>query len=147
MDYYIKKFDQLTTRELYEILRVRNEVFVVEQKCIYSDIDDKDQHAEHLYYVENNKIVAYLRVLSKGQTYSEVSIGRVLTSKLGRGKGLSRKLMEKAIDHVINKMHEDSIRISAQEYLSKFYLSLGFKQVSESYLEDGIAHIEMLFEK
>jgi len=139
-----KTFSELTTDELYEILRVRNEVFVVEQECMYLDLDNKDQNAVHLFTTENNVITAYLRILEKGQTFDEISIGRVLVTKEGRGKGHAKTLMIKAIDHVFNTLGETSIRISAQEYLLEFYASLGFKKVSDSYLEDDIPHIEML---
>jgi len=145
MEYTAKKFADLNIHELYEILRVRNEVFVVEQACIYLDLDDKDQNGYHLYYSDHGKIQAYLRILEKGQTFDEISIGRVLVTQQARGSGLARELMIKAISYITHDLNEKTIRISAQEYLLEFYLSLGFKQVSEVYLEDDIPHIEMLF--
>lgn len=145
MEYNIKAFKELTTGEIYEIMRVRNEVFVVEQNCVYQDCDGKDKKSYHLYYMNDNKVVAYVRILEKGVSYDEVSIGRVLVSKEYRGKGLSRECMKKAIDFVTNNLKENTIRISAQEYLKEFYRSLGFKEVSEVYLEDNIPHVEMVY--
>lgn len=145
MEYNIKAFKELTTDEIYEIMRVRNEVFVVEQNCVYQDCDGKDKKSYHLYYMNNNKVLAYVRILEKGVSYNEVSIGRVLVSKEYRGKGLARDCMKRAIDFVKNNLKENTIRISAQEYLKGFYGSLGFKEVSEVYLEDNIPHIEMVY--
>lgn len=145
MKYNIKAFNELTTDEIYEIMRVRNEVFVVEQNCVYQDCDGKDKKSYHLYYMNNNRIIAYVRILEKGISYEEVSIGRVLVSNEYRGRGLARKCMQKAIDFVGNNLNEYVIRISAQEYLKEFYRSLGFKAVSNVYLEDDIPHIEMLY--
>lgn len=147
MEFYIKSYNELCKEELYEILKVRNEVFVVEQECPYQDCDGKDKHAYHLYIIENNKIIGYLRILNKGISYDEVSIGRVLVHKNHRNKGIGRKLMQKAIDHILNEMKEYDIRISAQVYLLDFYSSLGFKTTSKEYLEDDIPHIEMLYSK
>lgn len=141
----IKKFDELSTKELYEILKLRSEVFIVEQNCIYQDVDSKDQSSYHLYLQDEGQIVSYLRIIPRGISYDEVSIGRVLTKSTYRNKGLSKKMLLNAIDFVINTMKENSIRISAQAYLVDFYKSVGFKDVSEIYLEDDIEHIEMLY--
>ena len=145
VEWKIKRFEELTTTELYEILRVRAEVFVVEQTCIYQDLDEKDKRAYHLYCEENGKVKAYLRILDKGVSYSEISIGRVLTTENNRRKGLAREMMEKAIDYICKDLGENQIRISGQLYLQVFYESLGFQTVSEMYLEDDIPHVEMLY--
>ncbi|WGL16811.1 GNAT family N-acetyltransferase [Microbulbifer bruguierae] len=141
-------FDQLTPSELYEILRVRQEVFTVEQDCPYQDADGKDQHAWHLVCWDSDTssptALAYLRVVFPGKKYPEPSIGRVLTSKAVRGTGIGKALMECAIEHTQREYPGAPIRISAQLYLKKFYGDLGFKQVSQPYDEDGIPHIEML---
>lgn len=147
MNWEIKKFEELKTEELYEILKIRSTVFVIEQQCIYQDVDDRDKRAYHLFAMENGKVVTYLRILGKGISYSEVSIGRVLIDNNYRGRGLARELMLKAIDFIENDLKEEIIRISAQEYLINFYRSLGFKIVSDVYLEDDIPHIEMLYKK
>lgn len=145
MEWNIKRFNQLSIEEIYEILQIRNEVFVVEQKCAYQDCDGKDKHSYHLFYSHKGKIVSYLRILEKGISYKEISIGRVLTKKEYRNKGLIRKGMLKAINFIEENLGENSIRISAQEYLKEFYKSLGFKEVSKVYLEDNIPHVEMLY--
>ena len=145
VDWKIKRFEELTTTELYEILRVRAEVFVVEQTCVYQDLDEKDKKAYHLFCEEEGKILAYLRILDKGVSYSEISIGRVLTTENNRKKGLARELMKKAIDFIYKDLGEKQIRISGQLYLQVFYESLGFQTVSEMYLEDDIPHVEMLY--
>ena len=144
VNWKIKRFEELTTTELYEILRVRAEVFVVEQTCIYQDLDEKDKKAYHLFCENNGEIVAYLRILDKGVSYPEISIGRVLTRETNRRTGLAREMMQKAISFVEEELSEMQIRISAQLYLKKFYESLGFLMTSEVYLEDDIEHIEMV---
>lgn len=141
----IKAFHELSTLELYEILKVRNEVFVVEQECIYMDIDGKDIDAIHITLIDNSNIAAYLRVLKPGESYKEASIGRVLVAPQARGKGFAKQAMLEAIKFLTDTCHEKHIRISAQEYLKKFYTDLGFETISEPYDEDGIPHIEMLF--
>ncbi|WP_346920710.1 GNAT family N-acetyltransferase [Clostridium sp. UBA7339] len=147
MEIKIKKFNELTTEELYKILRVRNEVFVVEQTCIYQDGDNKDYNSYHLYVEEGNEVVGYLRIVNKGISYDEISIGRVLVKETHRNKGLSRKIMLEAIKFIEEKLNSTEIRLSGQVYIKGFYGSLGFKQVSEEYLEDDIPHVEMLYKK
>lgn len=147
MNWHVKEFNQLTTKELYEILKVRAEVFVVEQQCIFQDLDSKDEVSYHLFIEDNSEIVAYLRILPPNISYSEAAIGRVLTKAEHRKKGISRKLVQNAINFVTDSLGEQTIRISAQAYLLKFYNDLGFESVSEVYLEDGIEHIEMLYKK
>jgi ElaA protein len=147
VNWKIKKFDELTTKELYEILKVRAEVFVVEQDCVYQDLDLKDEDAYHLFGENQGEVICYLRILPKGAVYHEVAIGRVLTKQTYRKKGLSRELVKKAINYIISDIAENEIRISAQAYLLRFYESFGFKKTSEIYLEDGIEHVEMLYKR
>ncbi len=143
----IKKFSELTNNELYEILRVRNQVFIVEQECAFQDIDEYDQEAYHFFINDNEHIIAYLRVLPKGMTFNEVSIGRILVTEHNRKRGLAKLILEIAIKFITDELNEDVIEISAQTYLIKFYESLGFKIISEVYLEDGLEHIDMLYQK
>lgn len=147
MNWKIKRFDELTGEELYEILRARAEVFVVEQNCVYQDLDKKDETAYHLWAEEAGEVCAYLRILPEGVSYAETSVGRVLTAAEHRGKGLSRALMQNALEFIEKGLKKREVRISAQAYLEKFYESFGFRPVSGVYLEDGIEHIEMLFRK
>ncbi len=106
MEWKLKKFKELSVEEMYEILRVRDQVFIVEQECPYQDIDSKDKNAYHLFAHDNGIIIAYLRILEKGISYNEISIGRVLINKDYRGKGLARELMLKAIEFIENNMNE-----------------------------------------
>lgn len=139
----IKSFDEISSIELYKILKTRNEVFVVEQDCVYQDCDDKDLKSYHLFLEEEEKVIAYLRILPKGLSYDEISIGRVLVIKDSRGRGLAQKMLIEAIRFIENEMKETKIKISAQAYLEKFYKQHGFEAVSDVYLEDDIPHIEM----
>ena len=145
MNFEIKKFSELSTEELYKILKARIDVFVVEQNCPYEECDGKDYESYHLFYRKNDKIIAYLRVIPAGISYSEPSIGRVFVDKDHRRRGIAGEMMEKAIDFLENDIEADFIRLSAQKYLLNFYEELGFVKVSEEYLEDGIPHIEMLY--
>jgi ElaA protein len=140
----IKNFDEISSIELYKILKARNEVFVVEQDCVYQDCDDKDLKSYHLFLEEEEKVIAYLRILPKGLSYDEISIGRVLVIKESRGRGLAQKMIVEAIKFIENELNETKIKISAQAYLEKFYKQHGFITVSDVYLEDGIPHIEMI---
>jgi len=140
----LKKFDSLTVHELYAVLRLRTEVFVIEQSCIFQDMDNKDQACYHLMGLKNNMLAAYTRLVPPGISYTEPSIGRVVTSPAARGRGLGKLLMEKSIGEIFNLYGETPIRLGAQLYLQKFYESLGFKQCSGVYDEDGIDHIEMI---
>lgn len=142
------KMNELTTTELYLILKLRSEVFVVEQNCVYLDADGKDWQAYHLCgWLNNELLVAYARLLAPGVSYTEASIGRVVTSPAYRKDGYGRILMQKAIDHTRDLFNVSSIKIGAQQYLTKFYNNAGFFATSEPYLEDGIPHIEMLLGK
>ncbi len=145
MEFKLKRFNELTVDELYKILRLRNEVFVVEQQCVYQDCDNKDYDAYHLFLEEDSKVIGYLRILNRGVSYEEVSIGRVLVKEKHRRKGISQRMMLEAIKFVENELNENEIRISAQVYAKAFYEGVGFKQVSDEYLEDDIPHIEMLY--
>ncbi|MBK5241716.1 GNAT family N-acetyltransferase [Clostridium sp.] len=145
MNWIIKKFNELSSDELYEILKLRSEVFVVEQECIYEDCDGKDKKSYHLFAEQNGEILVYLRILEKGVSYNEISIGRVLANKRYRGRGFAKQMMIRAIEFIEHYLKENEIRISGQEYLLDFYTSFGFVKVSESYLEDDIPHIEMLY--
>ena len=147
MIWKIKSFDELENKELYKILNLRSEVFVVEQECPFNDCDGKDEECYHLYLENNDKILAYLRVVKKGISYSETSIGRVVVSKEVRKKGIAKELMLRGITFIEEELKENEIRISAQVYLVDFYKSLGFVEVSDVYLEDDIPHIEMLYKK
>lgn len=146
MNWHLKRFDELTTNELYEILRARAEVFVVEQTCVYQDCDLKDQKSWHLFSEENGEIVTYMRIIEKGVSYQEISMGRLLTRENYRKDGLSRKTLEKALDFVVHTLGETKVRVSGQLYLKKFYESMGFRTTSEVYLEDEIEHVQMLYE-
>jgi ElaA protein len=139
-----ESFQELSTEELYQILRLRSEVFVVEQQCIWLDCDNKDQESYHLMGWQGKELYAYTRILPAGLTYPEISIGRVATSQKARGTGIGRILMQKSLDTVESIFGKQVIKIGAQLYLQKFYESLGFAQTSEVYIEDGIDHIEML---
>ena len=140
----VKNFDTLAPYELYAILRLRSEVFVVEQNCVFLDMDNKDQSSWHLMGWENEKLMAYTRLLPPGIAYKESSIGRVVTSPAGRGSGFGKLLMEKSIEQAEILFGQSPIRIGAQVYLTHFYNSFGFEQSSDIYDEDGIDHIQML---
>ena len=139
----IKNFNELTVQDLYKILKSRIDVFVVEQNCPYPDLDGYDDKAIHLWAEENNEILAYCRIFQKGIKYPESSIGRVLTTEKGRGKNFGRQLMKFAIEIIENPFKTSEIRISAQDYLLKFYAELGFQDTGKKYLEDNIPHTEM----
>lgn len=142
-----KKFNELTLEELYEILKLRSEVFVVEQNCIYNDIDGKDLTSSHIMIKENGKIKAYLRALQPGVSYEDTSLGRVLVSPDARGKGYAKAIVTKGVEYILNNFNTTKITIGAQEYLKNFYSEIGFKPISEVYDEDGIPHLDMTFEK
>jgi ElaA protein len=140
-----KTFDALTPQELYELLRLRSEVFVVEQNCIFLDQDNKDQHCHHLLlYDVQSTLAAYARLVPPGVSYaSEMSIGRIVTNPQVRGTGVGKHLMEIAIGECYALFGSGPIKIGAQLYARKFYETFGFVQSGEVYDEDGIDHIEM----
>ena len=140
----IKKFEQLTVEELHEIYKLRIAVFVVEQNCPYQDLDEIDKKAYHVYMQENGKMVAYLRVIDKGERLDEVSVGRVISLK--RRCGLGSALMQEGIRVAKEKFDAKKIKVGAQVYAKPFYEQAGFRQISEEYLEDGIPHIYMIYE-
>ena len=145
MEYKIRTFDELSNRELYSILRLRSEIFVVEQNCVYQDLDNKDLDGYHLMAIENGELIGYLRILNKGVSYKEASIGRVVVKKEYRRKKLGLEIINKGIDFIINTMKEKEVRISAQVYAKNLYEKAGLVEVSEEYLEDDIPHVEMLY--
>jgi ElaA protein len=147
VNYSIKKFEDLTAIEVYDMLKLRADVFVIEQQCIYQDCDDKDKTAFHLLGFYEHTLVAYCRLLDEGISYSGYSsIGRVLTHIAFRNKQIGKELMQRAIDFSL-KNFSFPIKISAQAYLEKFYTELGFTTVSEIYLEDDIPHIAMIYKQ
>ena len=146
MDFVIKKFEALTPAELYAILRLRSEVFVVEQNCVFLDMDNKDQQCWHLMAWEKDRLVAYTRLVPPGISYTEASIGRVVSSPSVRQQGAGKIIMQKSIEEIYKLFEQGAIRIGAQLYLRSFYESFGFIQCSDIYDEDGIDHIEMLRE-
>ena len=147
MNTVIKKFSELSTEEIYNILKLRSEVFVVEQNCVYQDIDEKDKKATHLFIEKNNEIIAYTRIFKKGDYYEEnPSIGRVVVSKKERGKNLGKEIMLNSIEFIKKEMEGRKIELSAQKYLDKFYKDLDFYSEGEDYLEDGIPHQRMFYD-
>ncbi len=144
MELVVKRFEELTINELYEILKVRVDIFVVEQKCPYKELDEKDKKAYHIYLKENNQIKAYLRVIDAGVSFEEVSIGRVLSTE--RGKGFAKAVIEEGIRVSKELLNADKIKIEAQVYAQKMYEKFGFKPVSKEFLEDGIPHIQMVLD-
>ena len=144
INWSLKKFDELTPYELYAALRLRNEVFVVEQNCVFQDADDKDQESYHFLGYYQDRLFAYTRLVPPDVIHKEVSIGRVVTSPLVRGTGAGKELMKESIERCYQVFGSHPIKIGAQLYLKKFYEGFDFYQVSEPYLEDGIPHIYML---
>jgi len=138
-----KHFNELTPHELYGILHLRNEVFVVEQHCVFQDADHKDEDSHHLMALLGDDLAGYTRLVPPGLIYEQMSIGRVVTSPTHRKSGVGRKLMDESIQRCYLLFGEGSIKIGAQEYLKKFYESFGFVQIGAGYLEDGIPHIYM----
>ena len=142
---HIKTFQQLTLDELYELLRVRTEVFVVEQDCVYQDMDGDDKQAIHVWLTVGDKIVALARVCPAGVHLPTISIGRVITTV--RGKGYGKQIMLAAIDVAVERFGATSIDIEAHEYAKGFYEGVGFKQTSDTFMLDGIPHIKMTWER
>jgi ElaA protein len=143
MEFITKYFSELTIHELYEILQLRSEVFVVEQDCVYQDLDGKDTKALHVFAQKNNKIIAYTRIFKPGEYFEFASIGRVVVATNERKFGYGHDLIKASIAAIKTHFNVEEITISAQVYLQKFYESHGFKKVGEGYLEDGIPHIRM----
>lgn len=141
MELVIKKFDELSAEELYDILKLRVDVFVVEQECAYPEIDGKDKGAYHVWLKDEEGIAAYLRVLDKGVSFEDAAVGRVISAR--RRKGYGTIVLKEGIRVAKEKFKADRITIEAQVYARKFYENVGFRQVSEEFLEDGIPHIVM----
>lgn len=139
----IKPFNELTVQELYKILSLRNEVFIVEQNCVYQDLDGNDDKALHVLITENDELLGYARIFDKGIKYPTASIGRVIVAPSKRNLKLGHVLVNAAVDGVHKYFNTEEITISAQEHLQKFYAAHGFVTTSEMYLEDDIPHVEM----
>ncbi|EAQ42798.1 MULTISPECIES: GNAT family N-acetyltransferase [unclassified Polaribacter] len=143
MNTLVKSFSELNTTELYSILQLRSEVFVVEQDCVYQDIDFKDQKALHVLGYKNDVLIAYTRIFKPGDYFDNSSIGRVLVKETERKFNYGHQIMKASLKAIKEYYKVDKITISAQKYLKKFYESHGFYQVNDEYLEDGIPHIRM----
>ena len=137
----IKKFDELTNKELYEILKLRSRVFVVEQKCSYVDMDDIDEYALHIYFTEGDEIIAYLRLFILDKTQNTAKIGRVISTK--RRSGLGTLLLKEGIKTAKNVLNADKLIVEAQSYVKGFYAKQGFAEVSDEFLDVGISHVKM----
>lgn len=144
INWIYKPFTELSAQELYSILQLRNEVFVVEQNCVFQDCDDNDQQSYHFMGWQQNKLIAYTRLMPAGLVYEEISIGRVVTSPSIRGIKIGKELIIRSIEMIHELFGKMPIKIGAQLYLKHFYASLDFIQISDVYLEDGIEHIKML---
>ncbi len=144
MELKTKYFNELSTIELYEILKARSQIFVIEQKCIYQDLDDIDYKSIHIFYQQDNKVIAYLRIFPKEENWDIVQMGRVLS--IEHGKGLGGKVLKEGIKFIKEKINAKKIYIEAQCYVIGFYKREGFKICSEEFLEDGILHVKMELE-
>ena len=140
----VKSFKALTTQELYDVLQLRSEVFVVEQDCVYQDLDRKDQKALHVLGYKNKKIIAYTRLFKPGDYFEEASIGRVVVAEGQRQHKYGYDIMNASIEAIKNRFNTTTVLISAQIYLKRFYNNLEFFEIGEGYLEDDIPHIKML---
>jgi ElaA protein len=145
MNWSVKPFTELSLKELYALLKLRAEVFVVEQTCIYNDLDELDFDAIHLFGMDNGDVLVYARILPAHSRFKEVSLGRIVVSTNSRGLGYGKEVIKKSIEYIKENISDNLIRISAQEYLLNYYEELGFKIASSSYLEDGIPHVEMVY--
>ena len=144
LTFKFKTFNELDLNELYDLLQLRSEVFVVEQDCVYQDIDGKDQKAYHILGYKNNTLVAYTRLFKPGDYFTEASIGRVVVSKRERKHKYGYDIMNASIEFIRDHLNVKLIKLSAQTYLKRFYNNLGFNETGSEYLEDGIPHIAML---
>lgn len=146
MKIVLKRFDEFTLEEFYRISKLRTEIFVVEQKCPYLELDgEKDYKSLHLYFLDEkqDEIICYCRIIPKGLSYPTVAFGRVLTNERYRGKGYAREMLKKAIEIVRDELREKEITLGGQSHLKEFYSSLGFKPISDIYDDEGIPHIDM----
>ena len=144
MEFVVKNFKELSIEELYAILQLRSEVFVVEQDCVYQDVDFKDQKALHIFGIKKDTIVAYTRIFKPGDYFKEASIGRVVVVETERKYKYGYDIMEASIKAIKCTYNTTTIKLSGQTYLKKFYNSLGFIEIGEGYLEDNIPHIAMI---
>lgn len=147
MDWNTYHFDELTARKLYEFLKLRVDVFIVEQECPYPELDNLDQESIHMAYTENGRTLAYARLVPGGVKYDLPSIGRVIVHPDARSRGLAKQLLEKSIDYILMEWEADEIQLQGQVYLKSFYESFGFVPISEEYDEDGIPHVDMKLTK
>ena len=144
MKIVVKRFNELSVEEIYQILKVRADVFIIEQKCIYKDIDGKDEKAMHVMGKNNNEIIAYTRILDSGDCYDFPSISRVVVKKKNRGEERGKEIMKETIKYIVEELKQKTIVLAAQKYLEKFYRELGFIGEGEEYLEDEIPHQKMI---
>jgi len=144
IEIYTKSFDELSITELYDLLQLRSDVFVVEQDCVYQDLDGKDKKAQHVLGIKNNRVVAYTRIFKPGDYFKEASIGRVVVANTERQHKYGYDIMNASIKAIETNYKTSTIKLSAQTYLKKFYNNLGFVEFGEGYLEDDIPHIAML---
>ena len=144
MMWNIQKFEELTGKQLYTYLQLRVNVFVVEQQCPYPELDGYDEEAFHVAYIENEKLLAYSRILPAGVKYNRISIGRVIVNQEARGRGLAKELMKESLNFIQTKWPHQEVQLQAQTHLRGFYGSFGFDSVSEDYDEDGIPHVDMV---
>ncbi len=145
MNWYIKDFNELTKNELYQIIKLRIDIFVVEQSCPYPELDNKDQLAYHCFCKDAaNAIVAYCRIFKPGDYFKEVAIGRVVVHKTYRKQKLGYQLIQKALDFIKQTWQKTSVKLGGQIYLEHFYKNLGFVTVGKPYIEDGIPHVYMI---
>lgn len=144
MTWKLLTFEQLSNYQLYNIIKERLNIFIVEQNCPYPELDDIDYDCYHFFFEEDGEVKAYCRILDAGLKYKEASIGRVIVKEKYRRHGLATELLNKAISFTQNELKQQQIKIQAQDYLRQFYGSFGFEPISEVYLEDGIPHVDMI---
>lgn len=144
LDVKVKYFEELSIHELHDLLQLRSAVFVVEQDCLYQDIDGKDKIALHVLGYKNGKLIAYARIFKPGDYFEDASIGRVVVDKNEREHKYGIDIMNASVEAIRNHLKVSKIKVSAQTYLKRFYNNLGFKEVGEEYLEDNIPHIGMV---
>jgi ElaA protein len=147
LEWRILKFEEFDVNLLYEVLKLRVDVFVVEQNCAYPELDTYDQQSLHLLCIEKEEVIAYCRVLPPGEKYDVCSIGRVIVKEKARGTGVARQLMVKAIEEAEDAWNIQTIHLCAQSHLQNFYGSLGFVTMSDVFDEDGIPHVNMVRNK
>ena len=145
MTWKIQRYEELTRDELYKIIQLRVNVFIVEQQTCYEDLDNHDQNSIHISYVQDRKIFAYTRLLPPGEKFEMASLGRVITSQEARGTGLGKEMIQLALDTIEKTWPGSEVFIQAQNYLKNFYSSFGFEAVSEPYIYDSLPHLDMLY--